>query len=278
MAHGCKTQSQGRRRRLKVNQVPRNLQIVADAAAVCRAAADIYLRTAANAVTERGRFTVALSGGSTPKALYSLLAAELSSRVPWKQTYFFFGDERHVPPNDADSNYRMAQEAMFSKAPISPEQVFRIKGELSDSNQAAADYESVLRDFFHPAPGQLPRFDLVMLGMGPDGHTASLFPGTKALDEKHRLVTSNWVGKFYTHRITMTAPLLNHAEVVLFMAHGQDKSQALKAVLEGPYEPEQLPSQLIRAPHGTLLWLVDEAAAALLDRGAIRPAPVAKTG
>jgi 6-phosphogluconolactonase len=278
VAHECKTQSEGRGRRLEVIHVQRNLQIVADAAAVCRAAADIYLRTAGNAVTERGRFTVALSGGSTPKSLYSLLATELSSRVPWKQSYFFFGDERHVPPDDADSNYRMAQEAMLSKAPISPEQVFRIKGELSDSNQAAADYESVLRDFFHPAPGQFPRFDLVMLGMGPDGHTASLFPGTKALHENHRMVTSNWVGKFYTHRITMTAPVLNNAEVVLFMAHGQDKAQALKAVLEGPYEPEQLPSQLVHVPHGTLLWLVDEAAAALLDRSAVQPSPIAATG
>jgi 6-phosphogluconolactonase len=133
----------------------------------------------------------------------------------------------------------------------------------------------VLREFFHLSEGQLPRFDLIMLGMGPDGHTASLFPGTKALNESNRLVTSNWVGKFYTHRITMTAPVLNNAACVMFMAGGQDKAQPLKAVLEGPYEPAQLPSQLIRPAHGTLLWLVDQSAASLLDPSTSIPTKIA---
>jgi 6-phosphogluconolactonase len=156
----------------------------------------------------------------------------------------------------------MANEAMLSKVPA--KQVFRIKGEYDDAGKAADEYEQVLRDTFKLATGQLPRFDLVLLGMGPDGHTASLFPGTKALAEKKRLVVSNWVGKFYTDRITMTAAVLNNAATVMFMAGGDDKQQPLKAVLEGPYEPEQLPSQLIQPTNGRLIWLVDQAAARML--------------
>ena len=251
----------------------RKIQIVSDAATLAHAAAEVFTAAANQAVEKKGAFTVALSGGSTPQALYSLLAtdAELRSRVPWQQTYFFFGDERHVPPDHADSNYRAAHEALLSKIFINADQVFRMKGEYSDAAKAAVEYERALREYFHLSTGELPRFDLVMLGMGPDGHAASLFPGTKALDERKRLVTSNWVGKFYTHRITMTAPLLNNAACVMFMVHGPDKALPLKAVLEGPYEPAQLPSQLIRPLHGTLLWLVDESAAGLLDRSTMRP-------
>jgi len=257
----------------------RKLQIAADAVALARAAAAIYVDTANRAVKQKGRVAVALSGGSTPKALYSLLTVdpELRARVPWRQIYFFFGDERHVPADHSDSNFRTAHEAMLSKIPIASSQVFRVKGEYADAGKAAAEYEQALRDFFHLSEGQLPRFDLVMLGMGPDGHTASLFPGTKALQEKHKLVTSNWVGKFYTHRITMTVPVLNQAALVMFMAHGPDKAQPLKAVLEGPYEPEQLPSQMIRPQNGTLLWLVDESAAGLLDRTVIASTLTAAT-
>jgi 6-phosphogluconolactonase len=237
----------------------------------------VFIATANHAVEKKGSFTVALSGGSTPKALYSLLTSDrdLNSRVPWQKTDFFFGDERHVPPDHPDSNYRSAQEGMLSKIPVSPERVFRMKGEYKEAEKAAAEYDQVLREFFHLSEGQLPRFDLIMLGMGPDGHTASLFPGTKALNEQSRLVTSNWVGKFYTQRITMTAPVLNSAACVMFMAGGQDKAQPLKAVLEGPYEPAQLPSQLIRPTHGTLLWLVDQSAASLLDPSTSIPTKIA---
>jgi 6-phosphogluconolactonase len=153
-----------------------------------------------------------------------------------------------------------------------------MRGEYKETEKAAAEYEQALRECVHLSAGQLPRFDLVMLGMGPDGHTASLFPGTKALEEHERLVTSNWVGKFYTHRITMTAPVLNNAACVMFMARGQDKAQPLKAVLEGPYEPAQLPAQLIRPAHGTLWWLVDQSAAALLDPSTTIPTEIAATG
>lgn len=255
------------------------IQIEADAEALARAAASIFLEAAHLAVREKGNFAVALSGGTTPTALYSLLAgdSDLRARVPWQQTYFFFGDERHVPPDHPDSNYRNANDAMISRISVAAGQVFRVKGEYSDAARAAAEYEQDLRAFFHLPSGQFPRFDLVMLGMGPDGHTASLFPGTKALHENNRLVAANWVGKLYAQRITMTAPLLNHAALVMFMVHGSDKAQPLKAVLEGPYEPEQLPSQLIRPHHGTLLWLVDESAAGLLDRTTIHSSCIATT-
>ena len=258
----------------------RKVQIVSDAAGLARAAADVFIAAANHAVEKKGAFTVALSGGSTPKALYSMLATDrdLNARVPWQKIDFFFGDERHVPPEHADSNYRAAHEAMLSKVPVSPARVFRMRGEYKETEKAAAEYEQSLREFFHLSAGQLPRFDLVMLGMGPDGHTASLFPGTKALEEHQRLVTSNWVGKFYTHRITMTAPVLNNAACVMFMVHGPDKAQPLKAVLEGPYEPDQLPAQLIRPAHGTLWWLVDQSAAALLDPSTTIPTRIAATG
>jgi 6-phosphogluconolactonase len=243
------------------------VRIVADTGELCRAAAAEFVRAAAEAVAARGSFSVALAGGSTPKALYSLLAtdATLRAQVPWGKIAFFFGDERHVPPSDADSNFRMANESMLSKAPVNPALVFRMSGELPDTGTAAEMYEQQLNKYFQLTDGQLPRFDLVMLGMGPDGHTASLFPGTKALQEKKRLVVSNWVGKFYTWRITMTAPVLNNAALVMFTAHGDDKAAPLKAVLEGPLEPEQLPSQSIRPSSGRLLWLVDKTAARMLS-------------
>ena len=244
----------------------RELRILADANAIAQTAAAEFLEAAKEAVREKGSFSVALSGGSTPKALYGLLMSNpvLQAMVPWSKTQFFFGDERHVPPDDTESNFRMATEAMLAKAPIDPKQVHRIKGEKRNAAQAAEEYEEDLRASFKLAEGQLPRFDLVLLGMGPEGHTASLFPGTKALKEEHRLVVSNWVGKFYTDRITLTPPVLNNAARVLFMVHGAEKAPALKAVIEGPYEPDQLPAQIIKPNEGKVLWLVDPSAAAML--------------
>lgn len=244
----------------------REIRVVTDAAALFQAAAEEFVKAAAEAVNAKRSFSVALSGGSTPKGLFGLLAndAGLRSRAPWDKIQFFWGDERHVPPDHIDSNFRMANEAMLSKVPVKQEQIWRIKGEYDDARTAADEYDRTLRDSFHLADGQLPRFDLVLLGMGPDGHTASLFPGTKALQEKTRLVTSNWVGKFYTDRVTLTAPALNNAAMVMFMAAGDDKVLPLKAVLEGPFEPEQLPAQLIQPTNGKLLWLVDQTAARML--------------
>lgn len=245
----------------------REVLIFENAESLCKAAAVEFVRAADEAVATKGSFTVALSGGSTPKNLYGLLATDLALRstIPWGKLNFFFGDERHVPPDSPESNYRMAQEAMFSRAPIAAAQIARIKGEYPDAAQAAREYEKTLREFFGLKEGEFPRFDLVFLGMGSDGHTASLFPGTKALYEEERLVISNWVGKFFTERITLTAPVLNYAARVIFLVQGEDKAPALKAVLEGPYEPEQLPAQLIQPKNGKLVWLVDKTAARLLD-------------
>jgi 6-phosphogluconolactonase len=250
----------------------REIRILADANAIAQTAAAEFLEAAKQAVSEKGNFSVALSGGSTPKALYGLLIANqiLQATVPWGKIQFYFGDERHVPPDDPDSNFRMATEAMLAKAPVDAQQVHRIKGENRDAAQAAEEYEEDLRTSFRLAEGQLPHFDLVLLGMGPEGHTASLFPGTKALKEKRRLVVSNWVGKLYTDRITLTPPVLNNAARVVFMVQGAEKAPALKAVLEGPYEPDQLPAQIIKPKQGKVLWLVDPAAAAMLAQQAKR--------
>lgn len=244
------------------------VRIVPNAEGLARAAASEFVGVAQEAVRANGLFTVALSGGSTPKALYSLLAsdASLKSQLPWDKAHFFWGDERHVPPDHADSNFRMTNEAMLSKVTVPATNIHRIRGELEDARQAAEDYEQVLRDFFRLAPGQLPRFDLLLLGMGPDGHTASLFPGTDALSERQRLVVANWVDKFNAHRITLTLPVLNNAACVMFLVAGADKAETLRAVLGGETGAEPYPSQLVHPTRGRLIWLVSGEAARLLPR------------
>ena len=229
------------------------------------AAAEEVVRTANEAVAQRGRFTIALAGGSTPKSLYHLLATNARTAVSWDRTFFFWGDERHVPPTDPESNYRMADEAMLSKVPVPPGNVFRVKAEKPDAAAAAEDYEQTLRKFFALEAGQFPRFDLILLGMGPDGHTASLFPGTAALQEKSRLVVANWVEKMKTHRITLTLPVLNAARCVTFLVSGTDKAPALKAVLEEDVPAEQYPAKLVKPSDGKLIWLIDRAAASALS-------------
>ena len=244
----------------------REVLILPDATAIAQTAAAEFLEAARVAVQEKDSFCVALAGGSTPKALYELLSNNplLQALVPWSKIQWFFGDERHVRPDNADSNFRMAREAMLAKAPVDPKQVHRIKGEKRNAAEAAEEYEEELRASFMLEADQLPRFDLVLLGMGVEGHTASLFPGTKALKEERRLVVNNWVGKLYTDRITLTPPVLNNAARVIFMVHGAEKAPALKAVLEGPYEPAQLPAQLIQAKKGRVVWLADPSAAGML--------------
>ena len=245
----------------------REIHILKDNPAIARRAAEEFVKMAQSAVSRKGSFTVALSGGSTPKLLYSLLVtdAALRAKVPWDKMQLFFGDERHVGPDDPQSNFKMASETMITKAPLKPEQVHRMKGEYPDAEQAAKEYEQDLRTHFHLKNAELPRLDLVLAGMGDEGHTLSLFPGTKALHPQGRAVVRNWVGKLYTERVTLTAPAANNAEMILFMVAGKEKALALKAVLEGPYEPEQLPAQLLQPTNGKLLWLVDEAAGSLLS-------------
>lgn len=242
------------------------VRIFPDGAAIARFAAEKFVEIASASVAQKGSFDVVLSGGSTPKTLYGLLVNDpaLRARVPWDKMYVFFGDERHVGPNDALSNFRMATEAMISKSSLKPEQVFRIKGEYTEAEQAATEYERDIRAHFKLADGALPPFDLIFLGMGEEGHVASLFPGTKALQEKHRIVVHNWVGKVLMDRITLTAPAINNAANIIPMVTGAEKTLALTAVLERDYEPEQLPAQLLQPTNGKLLWLVDAAAGRML--------------
>jgi 6-phosphogluconolactonase len=247
----------------------RDIRILADSAAITRRAADEFVKAAQQAAQRKGVFNVSLSGGSTPKALYALLADDPAyrSKVPWDKLRVFFGDERHAPPDSNESNFHMATESLFSKGVLKPEQITRIKGEYPDTEKAALEYEQSLRSAFNLKDGEFPSFDLLLLGMGEEGHTLSLFPGTKALNETRRIVVHNWVGKLYTERITLTATAANHAAQVMFLITRADKALALKAVLEGPYEPEQLPSQLIQPLSGNALWLIDRDAAKMLSVG-----------
>lgn len=240
-----------------------NVRILPDAQALFRAAADAFALAARQAGAQSGVFRVALSGGQTPRGIYALLASDAT--VPWDRTHVFWGDERHVPPDHADSNYRMVREVLLSKIPIASDHVHRIRAEMSDAGRAADDYEETLRRQFGLSPGQWPAFDLVLLGLGSDAHTASLFPGTAALRETQRLVVANAVEKLKTERITLTPPVFDHARRVAFVVSGQDKAPALAAVLEGPRDPERFPAQSIAPASGDLTFFVDKAAAAKLS-------------
>jgi len=247
---------------------PATVRIFETSEDLARAAAEQCVRLGLEAVKARGDFSIALAGGSTPKRLYTLLASEqdnsFRSRFPWQEIHFFWGDERHVPPDHADSNYRMAFETMLSKVPVSDSQLHRIESENPDARRAAQGYEQDLRRHFSLNPGVWPQFDLVLLGLGPDGHTASLFPDTDVLEEKSLVAAAVWVPKFQSWRITLTAPLLNHAANVLFLVSGKDKAEALRAVLHGEFQPRRYPAQLIQPVQGRLTWLVDREAASLL--------------
>jgi 6-phosphogluconolactonase len=227
-----------------------------------RAAAEEFVRAGHGAIAERDRFTVALSGGSTPRSLYSLLARDHSD-FPWSQTFLFFGDERHVPPNHPDSNFRMVKESLLDKVPIPAGNVYRVQAEMPDAGAAAVVYEEQLTKFFELRPGELPRFDLILLGLGTDGHTASLFPDSDGLKEQSRLVIANWVEKFKTHRLTFTFPVLNHAQDVMFLVSGEAKAEMVRMVLEGNNTPP-FPAQQIE-PKGRIEWMLDKAAAANLS-------------
>jgi len=231
------------------------------------AAAEEVVRATTDAVAQRGRFTIAVSGGSTPKSLYNLLATNARSTLPWDQMFFFWSDERHVPQGDPDSNYRMVDEAMLSKVPVPTGNIFRVAGENPDAGAAAKAYESALRKFFQVDSQQVPRFDLILLGMGPDGHTASLFPGTTGLQEKSRLVIQNWVEKLKTHRISFTFPLINAARCVAFLVSGTDKATVLKSVLEENVPGEQYPAKMVKPTDGKLIWFLDRGAASGLSQG-----------
>lgn len=238
------------------------IRVFEDLTELTRAAAAEVARAAEGAVAERGSFTLALSGGSTPRPLYRLLASDpYRDRLPWSAIHLFWGDERHVPPDHPESNYRMAREAMIDHAPVPPGNVHRVAAEDPDARRAAAAYESELRSFFGLAPGEWPVFDLLLLGIGPDGHTASLFPGSPAVRERDHLVAAPWVETQRSFRVTLTPPVLNHGRLALFLVSGEDKADALGAVIEGEREPDRYPAQVVA---GNVLWMVDRAAASRL--------------
>jgi 6-phosphogluconolactonase len=239
------------------------LIVVADATALAQTAADYFVQAAQENIARHGRFTVVLSGGSTPKAMFALLAASpRRDAVEWEKIFLFWGDERCVPPDHAESNYRMTKEMLLEKVPLPPHNVFRLQGEKEPA-LAAQTYAEQLRQFFQT--DAVPRFDLVFLGMGADGHTASLFPETTALHAgADAIVVENYVEKLQAYRLTLTAPTINQAHSVVFLVGGADKAETLKTVLHGTYQPELYPSQLIQPVQGSLTWIVDEAAYAAI--------------
>ena len=238
-----------------------NLRIFEDKQQLAEAAARDFAERASKAIESSGQFAVALAGGSTPEATYKLLASEYADEVDWGNVHVFFGDERSVPPDDEDSNYRMAREALLDHVAIGS--VHRMKGELLP-DEAAVQYEEGLREFFGSLGGA-PELDLIQLGLGDDGHTASLFPNTPALEVTDRWVAQNPVPKLETVRITLTLPVINAAKAVSFLVAGEGKAEALKEVLEGDAEPHDYPSKLVQ-PAGELNWMVDEEAASLISQ------------
>lgn len=240
------------------------VQVFPDNAAVARAAADIFVGLAPPPHERRRLFRVALAGGTTPQALYALLAsAEYRNRVAWNQVVFFFGDERAAAPDHQDSNYRMAHEALFRPLGIADTNIYRMQAERLDLEAAAADYERAVRSSFEGEG--MPRFDLIFLGMGPDGHTASLFPGSPALAERRRLVVPVTDAPAPPpRRLTLTVPVLNAARLVLFIVTGADKAPALRDALMGTLSPDHCPAKSVRSGPDRLAWLVDEAAGGLL--------------
>lgn len=239
-----------------------SVTVASDTDALFRAAAAEFQEASAEAVAARGIFRVALSGGSTPKGLYSLLATDftLRSSIAWDQAEFFWSDERHVPPDHPESNYRMAQDSLLSRVPVRGDRVHRVRAEQPDASVAAIAYEVEIRRAFDTY-GEIPRFDLILLGLGADGHTASLFPGTPALDERSRLVTANHVPSLGADRITMTYPLLNAARRILFVVAGSEKAAAVRAVLQPDPDAPVLPARLVRPEDGKVIWVLDRAAA-----------------
>ncbi len=238
------------------------MEVVRDAPEVAERGAEIFREIAQRAVEARGRFMVALAGGSTPRALYTRLASEhYALRVPWQATHVFWGDERCVPPESEESNYRMAYETLLCRVPVPREQVHRMRGE-DEPESAAHNYARVLETEFREST---PRFDLILLGMGEDGHTASLFPRSEALDDTEHLVIAPFIEKLGAHRLTITFRVINAAAHVVFLVAGASKAATLRAVLKNERDEHELPARMVRPTSGELLWLVDEAAASLLE-------------
>lgn len=244
---------------------PGDFRVYKNAEELARAGAQLFVDGAAEPLSTRGRFRVALSGGSTPRRVYELLATpDFRPRVDWNRVDLFWGDERYVPADDRESNYRMTAQALLDHVPVPSANVHCVPTEISPPSAAASAYEDEIRQVFGESTS-VPEFDLIYLGLGANGHTASLFPHSPALHESSRLVVADFVTEVNTWRVSMTAPLLNRGCVVAFLIEGAQKAQVLSEVLLGPRDPERLPAQLI-SPQGKLLWMVDAAAADLVSR------------
>jgi 6-phosphogluconolactonase len=241
--------------------------IYADADALARAAGVELLRRAQESVAARGLFTLALAGGSTPKKLYALLGSDAAfAAFPWAQTHLFFGDERHVPPDHADSNYLMVKNSLLASGIVPAASVHRMRAELPQAAEAAADYDAEMHKFF-PETARMdgfPRFDAILLGMGPDGHTASLFPDSPGLGEKTRWVISNPVEKFKTDRITFTFPVLDAARAICLLVAGADKAEMIGEIFVKSRGTLTYPVQRVQPRDGVKIWMLDRAAAAKL--------------
>ena len=239
------------------------ISIYPDINTLSHEAAQFIVRLANEAIVTRGRFTIALSGGSTPKLLYSLLGDEpYRSQIDWTQVDIFWSDERCVPSDDTDSNYLLAQQVLLSKIPVPAGQVHRMPADQPDRDAASRAYSEEIQRTF--GTNGIPNFDLIQLGMGPEGHTASLFPHQESLHEQQRLVMPVVVPKPPPPRLTFTPPLLNAARYILFLVAGADKADALQAVLEGEYQPDEYPAQIVRPDNGEVIWMLDNAAASKL--------------
>ena len=248
--------------------IKREIIVCKDADELNRKAAAQYIALAGDAIARSGRFAVALSGGSTPAALYSLLAArDFCDRVDWPRVHLFWGDERCVPPDHPDSNFRMVRENLLARIQIPTANIHRIMGE-KEPRQAASVYEAELKNFF--GAGALPRFDLIFLGLGDDGHTASLFPGTDAADETTRLVAVAYVERLRSHRLTLTLPVINAAEQVVFLVSGKSKAAIVGAVLGSDADSARYPAAMVRPSDGELTWLMTADAATNLPPGALK--------
>jgi len=225
-------------------------------------AAEKFIEIGTEAIEERGKFTVALAGGSTPKSLYQLLTTDkFCSQINWRKVFFFFGDERNVLPGNAESNFQMACENLLKPLQISENQIFRWQTEIEEAERIAGDYEEKIKVFFDLTENEFPRFNLILLGTGDDGHTASLFPFTKALGETRKIAVANWVEKLETNRLTFTFSTINNASNIMFLVVGAAKAEVLREVLEGDIQPKKFPVQNVKLKNGNLLWLLDEKAA-----------------
>lgn len=243
-----------------------NLCVFPDLEALNRFAAEKFISLGIEAIKEKGFFSVSLAGGSTPKALYRMLSSEqFAGQIDWNKVFFFFGDERNVAPTDEESNYRMANENLFQPLKTADKNIFRWQTELKDGDAIAEKYEQSIKTYFNLYDNELPSFDLILLGMGGDGHTASLFPFTKALNENKKIAVENPVEKLATTRLTLTFPAINNASNIFFLVAGEDKAETLQAVLQGDFQPDKYPSQNIKPENGYLFWLIDQAAAKMLN-------------